>query len=364
MRVGLTGGTGHLGSLLLQRLLGWPEVESVVSVARRPLGAGPLGDPLSGGGPDAVSAAGGADRRRVTHVRADLRAPEARRALERVDICFHLGFQLWSAGAPAEMAEANLRGTDNVLAARPGAVVLASSAAVYGAWPANPVPLREQDPPRPNPEVPYAQHKLGAETRCLDAAPTVVVRLAAVLGPHADAAVARSVAGYRMAVPAVRGVAQAVQFLDEQDAVEALLAAGRAVLGGGGPGLGGGGPGLGGGGVGLAGGSGLVLNAATTDWLSASDIAAVSGGRVLTVSRRLLLAASEAGRRARLLPFGADRAALLGGPLALDSARAGELLGWAPTRTSAAVLAEALGASRRGAARPDGPRPRFARRAE
>ena len=306
MRVGLTGATGHLGALLLGRLLAEPGVESVVSVARRPLAPALAAD------------------RRVVHVRADLRSDPARRALAGVDLCYHLGFQLWGRGNPASMADANLGGTANVLASGPGAVVLASSAAVYGAWPDNPLPLGEDHPPRPNPEAPYASHKLAAERLCLDAAPTVAVRLGAVLGAHAEQAVARSVAGYKLAVPAIRGAAQAVQFLDEADAVGALLAAGAALQAGG------------------AARAGAVCNAATADWLGARDIAALSGGRVLALPRRPLLAASEAGRRARLLPFGADRAALLNGPLALDPARAAATLGWRPTRTSADVLREAL----------------------
>ncbi len=300
----MTGGTGHLGSLLLRRLLADPAVSSITSVARRPLG---LTHP------------------RLAHTSADLRAPEARRALAGVDICYHLGFQLWAAGGADAMADANLRGTANVLAGRPGAVVFASSAAVYGAWPDNPLPIREEHPARPNREVPYARHKLEAESRCLDAAPTAVVRLGAVLGAHADPAVIRSVAGYRVAVPAIRGVGQALQFLDESDAVSALVAAGRLLLGRGAP------------------DGGVVCNVATSDWLSAVHIAAIAGGRVLPVPRRLLLPLSEAARRLRVLPFGADRAALIDGPLALDASRAGQLLGWTPTHTSASVLRKALG---------------------
>lgn len=305
MHVGLTGATGHLGGLLLQRLVDDPAVTAVTSVARRDLpGPVPPG---------------------VRHVRADLAGGDARRALAGVDVLAHLGFQLWSAGGPAAMAATNLGGTTNVLAGRPGAVVLASSAAVYGAWPDNPLPLPEDHPPRPNRECPYAVHKLAVEARCAEAAPAVLVRLAAVLGPHADPAVARSVAGYRLAVPAVRGVRQALQLLAEDDAAAALHAAVRAAASGTGR------------------SAPLVANVAPADWLDAPAIAATAGSRVVQLPRRVLLAAAEAGRRLRLSPFGADRAVLVDGPLALAAGPGTARLGWSPRRSTASVLAEALG---------------------
>ncbi len=61
-----------------------------------------------------------------------------------------------------------------------GAVVLLSSATVYGAWPNNPVPLTEDAPLRPHPALAYATHKaeverLAAEWR--DQHPDVAVAL-------------------------------------------------------------------------------------------------------------------------------------------------------------------------------------------
>jgi hypothetical protein len=41
-------------------------------------------------------------------------------------------------------------------------------------------------------------------------------------------------------------------------------------------------------------------------------------------------------------PFGADRAVLINGPLALSAAKAHRLLGWRATRASSDVLAAAL----------------------
>ena len=298
--VGLTGGTGFIGSRLLPLLLADPEVTTVRSVARRPL-------------PPLRSAARAAHPKLV-HTRADLADDAARRALEGVDVLVHLAFRMWRDGTANRLGPENLAGTANVLAARPPRVVFASSATVYGAWPDNPLPLTEDDEPRPNPEVPYAAQKLEAERRCADAAPTASLRICAVLGPHADRPVRRSAAGYRLAVPAVPGVRQALQFLHEDEAASALHAAVRSAATG-------------------------VFNVATADWMSEEDIARVAGGRVLRLPLKVVLPASEALARLRLLPFGADRSIFLNGPIALDAGRAAGALGWRPSRTSSEVLA-------------------------
>ena len=250
---------------------------------------------------------------KLVHTRADLGEASARRALEGVDVLVHLAFRMWRDGSANRLGPENLAGTANVLAARPVRVVFASSATVYGAWPDNPLPLTEDAEPRPNPEVPYAAQKLEAERRCAASAPTANLRISAVLGPHADPQVRRSATGYRLAVPAVPGVAQALQFLDEDDAAAALHAAARSTATG-------------------------VFNVATADWMSEVDISRATGGRVLRLPLKVVLPASEVLARLRLLPFGADRSIFLNGPIALDAGRA-EAFGWRPTRTSSEVLA-------------------------
>jgi UDP-glucose 4-epimerase len=297
-----------LGGLLLERLLADQRVKEVRSLARRPL----------------------RPREHLVHTCADVRSDEARRWLSGVDLVYHLAAQVWSGRGPLavkEMESVNLGGTRNVLAARPGAVVFASSASVYGAWPDNPVPLAEHHVARPNPECPYAQHKLASE-EAVGSDPALggrfaVLRLAAVLGAHADARVSRSVQGYRLGVPVIRGAPFALQWLDEGEAVEALMAAGEALLGGS-----------------LV--AGEVVNIAPLDWLSATDMARLARSWVLALPRWAVVGGAEAGKWLGLAPFGADRAILLNGPLALSPAKAGAVLGWRPTKTSAEVLGEAL----------------------
>jgi UDP-glucose 4-epimerase len=254
---------------------------------------------------------------KLTHSAADLRDPGVRRALGGCDVVAHLGFQLWRA---PDAAGVNQGGTANVIAAAPRRIVLASTAAVYGGWPDNALPLTEDDPARPNRQCRYAEQKLEAERRCAAAAPTVSLRICAVLGPNADPLVKKASAGLRQVVPAARGRRQALQFMHEDDAAAALLAAvKRSDVSG-------------------------VYNVATEDWLDENAVAEVSGGRVVRLPFPLLLHGSEVARRLHLMDMGADRAVLLNGPLALDPSRAGSDLGWKARQGSAEVLREFLSA--------------------
>jgi nucleoside-diphosphate-sugar epimerase len=259
---------------------------------------------------------------KVRPTRADIRTARARRGLEGVDLLYHLAFQLWHS---PDMTSVNRQGTDNVLAARPGAVVLSSSVAVYGAWADNSVPLHEGLPARPNRECPYAADNLAAERACFESGlPAVAVRLGAVLGPHADRRTHAGLRLLRLGLPVVRGGRTALQFLDEGDAVAALHQSGQALVGGA--------PGV----------DGEVLNAATSDWLSSQQVAALARSRVIEVPRPVLLGGARVAERLGLAPFGADRAVLTGGPLAVAVEKIGQRVGWRPTRTSAAVLSAAL----------------------
>ena len=188
---------------MLLRLLADPEVTRVRSVARRELPAHP----------------------KLVHTRADLCDPAARAALDGVDVLWHLGFSLWRGG---DGRRANLAGTANVLAAQ----AVESRAGIVGRGvrrlARQPAASRRGCPPRPNRQCAYAADKLECERRCLSgAAPVLVLRIGAVLGPHADPRVRRAVSGYRRAVPAVRGASEALQFLDEDDVAAALLRPGK-----------------------------------------------------------------------------------------------------------------------------------------
>lgn len=131
--------------------------------------------------------------RRFTVHRADLRNVELKRLFEGVDSVIHL-----AAGDPAD---ASLKDDDVVATARVldaasavgvRSLVVVSSAAVYGAWDDNPVPLTEDAPLRPNPGFRYAETKAEAERvtatwrREHPGVAVAVLRPAATLG-HPDA---------------------------------------------------------------------------------------------------------------------------------------------------------------------------------
>ena len=106
-------------------------------------------------------------------------------------------------------------------------IVRVSTAAVYGAWATNPVPLTEDAPLRPNPgfgpavhaaEVERLLHEWGIEHP--DAMVTVL-RAAPVLGAGAEHLWARLLAGWRR--PRVRGEGAPVQVVHVDDLVDALV---------------------------------------------------------------------------------------------------------------------------------------------
>jgi nucleoside-diphosphate-sugar epimerase len=147
----VTGSTGLLGRRLLARAASDPLVERVVGIDRVP----------------PVTRPDGAD-----FAVADLAVDEIRPLFEGADTVVHLAFESGQAADDEASGSRNVAATRRVLRAaadtRVEHVVLLSSAAVYGAWPDNPVPMTEATPMRPNPGARYAVQKaeverLGAE---------------------------------------------------------------------------------------------------------------------------------------------------------------------------------------------------------
>lgn len=142
----LTGASGSLGRRVAARLAAAPDVEHVVAI-------------------DLVEPAELPDG--ATFFAADLATAELKPLVEGADTVVHLAF---SAGPDLDddaVARSNIEGTQRLLDAA-GAVgvrrvVLISSATVYGAWPANPLPLTEEAPMRPNPGASYPVQKAEIE---------------------------------------------------------------------------------------------------------------------------------------------------------------------------------------------------------
>ena len=175
-------------------------------------------------------------RRRVRNLefhRVDVGGAELKPLLEAVDVLVHLATVVDPIPDESLMARVNVEGTRRVLdaAAAVGVrkVIRVSSAAVYGAWPNNPVPLTEDTALRPNPGFAPAVHaaeveRLLGEWREEHPAVTVTtLRSAPVLGAGAERLPSRLLLGRPPL--RVRGASPPVQVVHVDDLVDALLLA-------------------------------------------------------------------------------------------------------------------------------------------
>lgn len=208
--VAVTGSSGYLGRVLLDRLASHPAVTRVIGV-------------------DLVEPP--ATTRNLEFYRMDIRSPEFERVLDGADVVVHLAF---SAGADAaENLDTNVGGTRRVLeaAVNGGAsrFVLASSTMVYGAHPDNDFPLTEASPVRPAAGISHSAHHAEAEEIVRASASThpglaiAILRFSTVFGPNLSGPAARLVESpYAFGVRSYDVPAQAVH---EDDAARALLVA-------------------------------------------------------------------------------------------------------------------------------------------
>lgn len=154
-----------------------------------------------------------------------------RSALAGADTVIHLA---WSHSDPpaadAAVPFPNLKALRAVLdaAAEAGVrrLVHVSSATVYGAWPDNPVPLREDAPLRPNPGFRYAVEKGEAERAVAEWADDHPDTAVAILRPTVTVgstgpALYQGLAGLDTPQPAT--AARPMQFLDVSDFVGAIV---------------------------------------------------------------------------------------------------------------------------------------------
>ena len=129
----------------------------------------------------AVTGAGGTIGRRVVEllrastqgvVVVDPASTDLKRALEGTDVVVHLAFAVGAEADAEALGAQNVEHATRVLDAAGDAgashLVLVSSAAVYGAWPNNPVPLTEDAPVRPNPGFGFAAQKAELERLARD----------------------------------------------------------------------------------------------------------------------------------------------------------------------------------------------------
>ncbi len=160
----------------------------------------------------------------------DVAGQEIESLLTGVDTVVHLAAVIDPIVDDALMARANIEGTRRVLAAAAKVgitkFVRVSTAAVYGAWATNPVPLTEDSPLRPNPGFAPAVHAAEAERLIYEwhrdhpEVAVTVLRSAPVLGAGADHLFARLFAGHRRL--RIRREGAPIQVVHVDDVVSAL----------------------------------------------------------------------------------------------------------------------------------------------
>jgi len=294
MRVAVAGAAGMIGSALVKALVAEDRVSELRAI----------------------------DRKRNTYrdskvrsAQRDIGDPEIASQLAGTDVLVHLAF---GDHDPHATVEASLRASRNLfeaaLAAGTRTILYASSSAIYGAAPENPVPLDERHPLRPAP-FPYPQTKLAVEQLLDELAerhPHVrIVRLRPswVVGPGARMLFAgRAYVSLSDFDPAVQ-----VTWID--DVVSGFTAALHAPAASG------------------------AFNLGAPGTVRASEIAGILGARAIRLpyrARRAIAAAlTRLGVRGTLHPGFVDMDRF---PIVLDSARARSELGWAPRHTTRQAL--------------------------
>ena len=214
MRYLITGGSGYIGSRLVDHLSSRPETESIVIADIRP--------PKS-------------FRPQTSFALLNVRDRHGVRELferERPDCVVHLAFLLNPIHDEAAMYDVDVNGTQNVLdaasAADVGQMLVTSSTTAYGAFADNPVPLTEEDRVRGAPDFSYARDKAEADRLCQlwalqhpDRVMTIA-RPCVVFGPDVDNYIVRL--WLRNPFRADFGMGdQPLQFVHVDDVAEALI---------------------------------------------------------------------------------------------------------------------------------------------
>lgn len=262
MRVALTGAAGHLGSLVLARLVADPAVSLVHAV-----------DPVT---PWLAS-------RKCRHFAVDITDPVALgKAVSGCDAVIHMAFNVDRPDAPERMRATNVDGSAVVARAcaenHVGRLVFVSSGAAYGFAPDRPLDVDETVPTRDTPDFLYAHHKWASEQAAMEAAARspgmslAILRPAICIGPHAKTAFAVLMRKRRIVCVADTPL----QMVWDEDLADAVLRALHASATG-------------------------AFNIGTAAALTYSEIAAEMGAGLQRVPKQLALAAVRLKNRAATL---------------------------------------------------------------
>jgi len=214
MRYLITGGSGYIGTRLVELLARREDTEKIV-----------IAD---------VAPPRGGHRPKIEYERVDVRDRGAvHSALQRAnpDVLVHLAFILNPVHDEGFMYDVDVNGTHNVLEAAAeagiGQVLVTTSGVAYGAFPDNPEPVTEDHPVRGVARFSYARDKTESD-RIVQlwalqhpAVVTTIVRPCIVYGPHVDNYLVRLWSKPPFIVD-VGNLDLHTQFVHEEDVVEAI----------------------------------------------------------------------------------------------------------------------------------------------
>jgi UDP-glucose 4-epimerase len=214
MRYLVTGGSGYIGSRLIERLSQREDTERILICDIR---------------------APRSHRPGVEYQELDVSdKPRVAEVIERdrPDVLIHLAFLLNPIHDQDRMYQVDVGGTQNVLEAAESAgvqqVLVTSSATAYGAFPDNPVPMTEEHPVRGVPDFEYARDKAECDRLCQLWAlrnperMMTIVRPCIVLGPNVDNYIVRLWTDQPFQLDFGAG-ATPMQFVHEDDLVDGLM---------------------------------------------------------------------------------------------------------------------------------------------
>ena len=211
-RVAVTGASGYVGRVLLDRLAREPEVERVLALDVRPL---------------PVESARGP----VVFERHDVTRPFGALLREhRIDALTHLAYVMRPSRDRESARRVNVDGTASALASCEEAgvphLLYLSSTSVYGAHADNPPLLGEEASPRPPRGFQYSENKVEAELLIAEFAASrpgfsaAVLRACPVLGPSADNFIASAFS--KPFLVGARGHDPRMQLIHEDDLADAM----------------------------------------------------------------------------------------------------------------------------------------------
>jgi len=170
----------------------------------------------------------------VAYVQCDILDPQWEDHIRSFnpDILIHLAFIVNPIHDEDQMEQVNIGGTKRTLSTAletgVGRILTASSATAYGAWPDNPLHLRETDPIRIHPSFSYARHKGILEHWYQEIRKDhpdlhlIVIRPAIVFGSHVNNFLSRFLFAFPV-VPLVNKGQTPIQFVHEDDVALAIL---------------------------------------------------------------------------------------------------------------------------------------------